>query len=76
MVVEVSGGECKFQCCKEQYCIRTWNVRCMNQGKLDVVKEEIAKVNTDIFGLNELKWIGMANLIQMTIIYILLARIP
>ena len=60
MVVKVSSGESKFQCCKEQYCIRTWNVRSMNQGKLDVV-EEMARVNTDILGLNELKWTAMGE---------------
>ena len=43
--VDVSGGESKVQCCKEQYCIETWNVRSMNQGKLEVVKQEMARVN-------------------------------
>ena len=61
MVVEVSGGECKFQCCKEQYCIRTWNVRCMNQGKLEVIKKEIAIVNVEILGIRELKWTEMVE---------------
>ena len=46
----------KVRCCKEQYCIGTWNVRSMNQGKLAVVKQEMARVNTDILGLRELKW--------------------
>ena len=46
--VDVSGGETKSQCCKEQYCIETWNVRSMNQGKLDVVKQEMARVNINI----------------------------
>ena len=55
-VVDVSGGERKVPCCKEQYCIRTWNVRSMNQGKLQVVKQEMAKVNTDILEFSELKW--------------------
>ena len=59
--VDVSGGENKVQCCKEQYCIRTWNVRYMNQGKLDVVKQEMARVNTDILGISELKWTGMGK---------------
>ena len=49
-------GESKFQCCKEQYCIGTWIVRLMNQGKLDVVKQEMARVNIDILGISELKW--------------------
>ena len=56
--MDVSGGESKVSCCKEQYCIRTWNVRSMNQGKLDVVKQEMARLNIDILGISELKWIG------------------
>ena len=44
---------------KEQYCIGTWNVRSMNQGKLEVVKQEMARVNVDILGISELKWTGM-----------------
>ena len=51
----VSGGESKVQCCKKQYCISTWNVRSMNQGKLDVVNQEMAKVNIDILAISELK---------------------
>ena len=54
-VLDMSGGESKVQCCKEQYCIGTWNVRSMNQGKLDVVKQEMARVNIDILGISELK---------------------
>ena len=46
----------KVQCCKEQYCMGTWNVRSMNQGKLEVVKQEMARVNTAILGISELKW--------------------
>ena len=46
-------------CCKEQYCIGTWNVRSMNQGKLHVVKKEMARVNIDILGISELKWMEM-----------------
>ena len=53
--VDVSGGESKVQCCKKQYCISTWNVRSMNQGKLDVVNQEMAKVNIDILAISELK---------------------
>ena len=56
--VDVSGGESKVRCCKEQYCLGTWNVRSMNQGKLNVVKQEMAEVNIDILGMNELKWTG------------------
>ena len=48
-------------CCKEQYCIGTWNVRSMNQGKLEVVKQEMARVNADIQGISELKWTGMGE---------------
>ena len=57
----MSGGESKVQCCKEQYCIGTWNVRSMNQGKLEVIKQEMARVNTDILGIRELKWTGMGE---------------
>ena len=51
----------KVRCCKEQYCIGTWNVRAMNQGKLEVVKQEMARVNVDILGISELKWTGMGE---------------
>ena len=57
-VADVSGGESQVQCCKEQYCIGTWTVRSMNQGKLEVVKQEIARVNFAILGISELKWTG------------------
>ena len=68
-VVDVTGDGTKVQCCKEQYCIGTWNVRSMNQGKLEVVKQEMTTVNIDILGIIELKWTGMwVNLTQMTII--------
>ena len=48
-------------CYKEQYCIRTWNVRSMNQGKLEVVKQEMTRVNIKILGISELKWTGMVE---------------
>ena len=51
-VVDVTGDRSKFRCCKEQYCIRTWNVRSMNQGNLEVVKQEMARVNVDILGIS------------------------
>ena len=54
-VEDVSSGESKFQSCKEQYCIGTWNVRSMNRGKLDMVRQKVAKVNIDILGISELK---------------------
>ena len=60
-VVDVTGDRSKFQWCKEQYCIRTRNVRSMNQGKLEVVKQEMARVNVDILGIRELKWTGMSE---------------
>ena len=55
------GAESKVRCCKEQYCIGTWNVRSMNQGKLDVVKQEMVRINIDILGISELKWTGMGK---------------
>ena len=60
-VVDVTGDGCRVQCYKEQYCIGTWNVRSMNQGKLDVVKQEITRLNIDIIGISELKWTGMSE---------------
>ena len=60
--VDVSGGKNHVQCCKEQYCIGTWNVTSMNQGKLKVVRLEMARVNINILGITELKWIGMGEL--------------
>ena len=59
--VDVTGDRSKIRCCKEQYCIGTWNVRSMNQGKLEVVKQEMARVNVDIPGISELKWTGMGE---------------
>ena len=59
--MDVSGGESKVWCCKEQYCIETWNVRSVNQGKLEVVKQEMAGVNVDVLGISELKWMGMGK---------------
>ena len=59
--MEETGEESKVQCYKEQYCTGTWNVRSMNQGKLEVVKQEMARVNVDILGIRELKWIGMGE---------------
>ena len=55
--VVVSGDESKIQYCKEQYCIGTWNVRFPNQGKLDMVKQEMARVKIDL-GISELQWTG------------------
>ena len=66
-VVDGTGDRSKVQCCKEQYCIGTWNVRSMNQGKLEAVKQEMARVKVDILGISKLRWTGMVNLTQMTI---------
>ena len=60
-VVDVTGDGSKDQCCKEQYCIGTLNVRSINQGKLEVVKQEMPRVNIDILGISELKWTGMGK---------------
>ena len=60
-VVDVTGDGSKVQCCKEQYCIGTRNVKSMNQGKLEVVKQEMARVNDDILGIRELKWTEMGE---------------
>ena len=60
-VVDVTGDTSKVRCCKQQYCIGTWNVRSMNQGKFEVVKQEMARVNVNILGLNKLKWTGMSE---------------
>ena len=67
-VVDVTGDRTKVQCCKEQYCIGTWNVRSMNQGKLEVVKQEMARVNVDFPGIREQNGLEWENLTQMTII--------
>ena len=60
-VVDVTGDGSKVQCCKEQYCIGTWNVMSMNQGKLEVVKQEMERVNIDILGMSKLKCTGMGG---------------
>ena len=60
-VVDMTGDESKVRCCKEQSCVGTWDVRSMNQGKLEVVKQEMATVNIDILGISELKWTGMCK---------------
>ena len=60
-VVDVTGDRSKVQCCKEQYCIGTWNVRSMIQGKLEVVKQKMGRVNIDILGISEIKWTGIVE---------------
>ena len=59
--VDVTGDRSKVRYCEEQYCKGTWNVRSMNQGKLEVVKQEMARVKVDILGISELKWTGMGE---------------
>ena len=60
-VVDVTGDRSKVPRCEEQYCIGTWNVRSMNHGKLEVVKQEMTRVNINILGISELKWTGMGE---------------
>ena len=60
-VMDVTGDRSKVLCCKEKYCIGTWNVRPMNHDKLEVVKQEMARVNIDILGISDLKWTGMGE---------------
>ena len=60
-VVDMTGDRSKAQSCNKQYCIGTWNVRFMNQGKLEAVKQEMARVNIDILGNSKLKWTGMGE---------------
>ena len=74
-VLDVTGDGSKVQCYKEQYCIGTWNVKSMNQGKLEVVKQESARLNINILGISELKWTKMGE--WNSPLYLLLwARIP
>ena len=60
-VVDVTGDGSEVQCCKEQHCIGNWNIRSMKQGKLEVVKQEMARVNIDVLGIRELKWTRMGE---------------
>ena len=60
-VVDLTDDGNKVQCCKEQYCVGRWNIKSMNQGKLEVVKWEMARVNIDILGISELKWTGIGE---------------
>ena len=75
-VVDVTGDRSKVQWCKEQYCIGTWNVRSMNHGKLEVVKQEMERVNINILGISKLKLLEWVNLTQITIISTTVGRIP
>ena len=72
LVVGVMGDGSKVQCYKEQYCIGTWNVTSVNQGKLEVVKQDMARENTDILGISELKWTRMGEFNSDDHFYLLL----
>ena len=72
----MTSDRSKVRCCKEQYCIGTWNVRSVNQSKLEVAKQEMARVNVDIPGISELRWTGMGEFTQMTIISTVVGRNP
>ena len=74
--MDVTGDRSKAQCCKEQYCIGTWNVRSMNQGKLEVLKQEMTGMHTDILGISELKCTGMGEFNSMTIISTTVSKNP
>ena len=74
--VDVTSDRSKVRCCKEQYCIGTWNVRSMNQDKLAAIKQEMARVNVDIPGISELRRIGMGEFNSETIISTTMGRNP
>ena len=74
--MDVTSDRSKVRCGKEQYCIGTWNVRSMNQGKLEVVKQEMARVSIDILGISKLRWTRWVNSTQMTIIFTTVGRNP
>ena len=75
-VVNATGDRSKVRCYKEQYSIGTWNVRFTNQGKLEVVKQEMKKVNVETLGISELRWTRWVNLTHMTIISTTVGRNP
>ena len=74
--MDVTVDRSKVRCFKEQYCIATWNARSMNQGKLEVVKQEMARVNVNILGISELNGLEWVNLTQMTIMSTTVGRNP
>ena len=71
-----TGDRSKVQCCKEQYCVGTWNVTSMNEGNFKVVKQEMARVNVDILGISKLNGLEWVNLTQMNIISTIVGRNP
>ena len=74
--MDVTGVGSKVRCCKEQYCIGTWNVRSKNQGKLEVVKQEMARVNVNVLGIHGKNGPEWVNLTQMTIISTTVGKNP
>ena len=72
----MTGDGSKVRCCKEKYCIGTWNVRSMNKGKLEVVKQEMTRVSINILGIGKLKWTGMDEFNSDDQYLLLWARIP
>ena len=74
--MDMTGDGSKVRCCKEQFCIGTWNVRSMKQGKLEVVKQEMVRANINILGISELNGQEWSNLIQMTIISTTVGKNP
>ena len=75
--MDVTAAGSKVRCCKEQHCIGTWNVRFMNQGKLEVVKKKMGKVNINILRISELKWMGMSEFnSSMTVISMAVGKNP
>ena len=74
--MDVIGDGSKVRYCKEQYCIGTLNVSSMNQGKLEVVKQDMERVKIDTLGISELKWTVKVNLTQITIISTTVAKNP
>ena len=75
-IVDVPGDGRKVRCCKEQHCIGTWNVRSVNQGKLEVVKQEMISVNVDILVISELKWTRIGEFNSMTIMSTIVGKNP
>ena len=74
--MDVTGDGSNIRRCEQQYCIGIWNVRSMNQGTLEVVKQEMARVNVNILGISKLKWTGMGEFTQMTIISTTVGKNP
>ena len=74
--LDVTGDGSQVQCYKEQYCIRSWNVRSVNQDKLEVIKQEMARVNINILGISKLKWTRMGEFNSDNIISTIVGKNP